>query len=129
MEDEIIDYMEHRAFGFVIGRDTLLPAQVMLWLENALKHTHFHRLRFYPIQTEGVNYLEFISNCVRENTRLEEFSLYDITVENSRDIDLLCEVLNNKKPLQEITLTNCGTEGGVFREIFNKLRTEKCAQD
>eukprot|EP00956_Cyclotella_meneghiniana_P026360 scaffold56734_cov41-Cyclotella_meneghiniana.AAC.4 len=121
--EHTIDYMEHKAFGFVMGRDTLKTAQVLLWLEKALKHTHFHRLEFYPIQTEGVRYLDFISNCVRENTRLEDFWL-DVTIELSRDIDLLCEVLNNKTPLQEITLTNCGTEEGVFREIFNKLRTE-----
>eukprot|EP00956_Cyclotella_meneghiniana_P025226 scaffold52200_cov37-Cyclotella_meneghiniana.AAC.2 len=107
-----------------MGWEAHLPAQVLLWLEKALKHTHFHRLKFRPIQTEGVNYFEFISNCVRENTRLEIFDLNDVTIENSRDIDLLCEVLNNKPSLQKIELMNCGTEGGVFREIFNKLRPE-----
>eukprot|EP00956_Cyclotella_meneghiniana_P026362 scaffold56734_cov41-Cyclotella_meneghiniana.AAC.6 len=43
---------------------------------------------------------------------------------DSRDIDLLCEVLNNKASLQEIELTFCGTEGSVLRETFNKLRTQ-----
>ena len=116
--------MEHRAFGIVIGGETRLSAQVLLWLEKALKHTHCHRLRFYPIQTEGVRYLDLISNCVKENTRLEVFCLHTVIIEDSRDIDVLCEVLNNKASLEEIELTYCGTEGGVFQEIFNKLLTE-----
>eukprot|EP00956_Cyclotella_meneghiniana_P016067 scaffold25134_cov43-Cyclotella_meneghiniana.AAC.3 len=123
-----------------MGREARLrlPAEVMLLLQEALEHTHFHQLVFYPIQTEGnpnpnefhriqtmsVRYLDFISNCVRENTRLEVFRLVNVTIENSRDIDLLCEVLNNKASLREIEMTSCGTEGGVFREIFNKLRNE-----
>eukprot|EP00956_Cyclotella_meneghiniana_P006849 scaffold9209_cov22-Cyclotella_meneghiniana.AAC.1 len=120
-----IDYMEDDKFHFVMGWEiTQVPAQALLYLQRALQHTHIHQLQFHPIQTDVFNYLEFISNCVRENTRLEEFSLYDITVENSRDVDLLCEALNNKESLQEIEITFCGTEGGVFREIFNKLRTE-----
>eukprot|EP00956_Cyclotella_meneghiniana_P020675 scaffold36753_cov41-Cyclotella_meneghiniana.AAC.3 len=118
-----IDYMEDDTFHFVVGGSTL-PAHVLPLLQEALKHTHFHRLDFRPIQTEGVRYLDFISNCVRENTRLKNFGLYDVTIELSRDIDLLCEVLNNKASLKKIELMYCGTEGGVFREIFNKLRTE-----
>eukprot|EP00956_Cyclotella_meneghiniana_P005879 scaffold7713_cov31-Cyclotella_meneghiniana.AAC.2 len=119
-----IDYMEDKKFTFLIEGETFLPAQVLLWLEKALKHTHFHRLEFNPIQTEGVRYLDFISNCVRENTRLETFRLYNVSIENSRDIDLLCEVLNNKAPLKEIKLMYIGIEAGVFQEIFSKLRTE-----
>eukprot|EP00956_Cyclotella_meneghiniana_P029395 scaffold70984_cov36-Cyclotella_meneghiniana.AAC.1 len=125
-----INYMEDKAFRLVVG-GTTLPAQFLLLLEKALKHTHFHQLRFDPIlQIEGVRYLDFILNCVRENTRLEEFCLCDVTIgdviiEHSRDIALLCEVLNNKASLLRIELKYCGTEGGVFREIFNKLRTEK----
>eukprot|EP00956_Cyclotella_meneghiniana_P002914 scaffold3474_cov50-Cyclotella_meneghiniana.AAC.3 len=119
-----IDHMEDKSFLFAMESEAQLPAQVLLWLEKALKHTHFHRLEFRPIQTEGVNYLEFISNCVKENAILGVFRLVEVTIENSRDIDLLCEALNNKASLEVIKLMSCGTEGGVFREIFNKLRPE-----
>eukprot|EP00956_Cyclotella_meneghiniana_P021969 scaffold40761_cov34-Cyclotella_meneghiniana.AAC.2 len=129
-----IDYMQDNTFHFVIGwafqfdmggeAQAQVPTQILLWLEKALKHTHFHRLEFRRIQTEGVRYLDFILNCLKENTRLEAFRLVNVTIENSRDIDLLCEVLNNKASLQEMKLVICGTEGGVFREIFNKLRTK-----
>eukprot|EP00956_Cyclotella_meneghiniana_P008833 scaffold12103_cov21-Cyclotella_meneghiniana.AAC.2 len=119
-----IDYMDDTSFLFAMRGAAQLPAQVLLWLEKALEHTHFHRLQFCPIQTEGVRYLDFISNFVKANTRLKDFRLYDVTIENSRDIDLLCEVLNNKATLEEIELTYCGTEGGVFQEIFNKLQTQ-----
>eukprot|EP00956_Cyclotella_meneghiniana_P026358 scaffold56734_cov41-Cyclotella_meneghiniana.AAC.2 len=118
-----IDYMEDDTFIFRMRGAAQLPAQVLLWLEKALKHTHFHRLEFNPVQTEGVRYLDFIFNCVRVNSRLQVFQLED-TIENSRDIDLLCEVLNNKASLELIKLMSCGTEEGVFREIFNKLRTQ-----
>eukprot|EP00956_Cyclotella_meneghiniana_P020535 scaffold36355_cov21-Cyclotella_meneghiniana.AAC.1 len=120
-----IDYMEDKTFIFRMGGVAQpLASQVLLLLEKALKHTHFHRLEFHPIQTEGVRYLDVISNCVRVNSRLQVFQLED-TIENSMDIDILCEVLNNKASLAEvIKLMSCGTEGGVFREIFNKLRTQ-----
>eukprot|EP00956_Cyclotella_meneghiniana_P010512 scaffold14627_cov46-Cyclotella_meneghiniana.AAC.4 len=121
-----IDYMDDKAFHFAIVRHSQLqlPAHVLLLLQEALKHTHFHRLDFHDIQTEGVRYKEFISNCVRDNSRVQVFHLRGIIIENSRDIDLLCKALNNKASLREIKMTFCGTEGGVFREVFNKLRTK-----
>eukprot|EP00956_Cyclotella_meneghiniana_P032164 scaffold87139_cov22-Cyclotella_meneghiniana.AAC.1 len=123
-----INYMEDKSFLFTMVRDSQLPAQVLSLLQEALKHTHFHRLEFHPIQTETEGarwrYLDFIYNCVIENTRLEDFRLCDVTIEHSRYIDLLCELLNNKASLREIKLMSSGTEGGVLREIFSKLRTE-----
>eukprot|EP00956_Cyclotella_meneghiniana_P033546 scaffold96845_cov40-Cyclotella_meneghiniana.AAC.2 len=119
-----IDYMEEGIFHFRMVGDSQLPARVLLLMQEALKHTHFHILDFYPFQIEGMRYLDFISNCVRESSRLQAFHLYNVSIENSRDIDLLCGLFSNKASLQEITLMSSGTQAGVFQEIFNKLRTK-----
>eukprot|EP00956_Cyclotella_meneghiniana_P009778 scaffold13555_cov38-Cyclotella_meneghiniana.AAC.7 len=122
-----IDYMEYDTFQFDMGWEAHLPAQVVPWLQKGLQHTHFDRLEFRNDQIEGVGYInmEFISNCVRDNSRLEKLHLESIAIEHPRDVDLFCEALNNNGSLLEMELRYCGTEGGALRDVFNKLRTKK----
>ena len=83
MEDEIIDYMEHRAFGFVIGRDTLLPAQVLLWLEKGL--TFNRRKKIYTLLS-------------KRNRRRENASFFE---QDGIGIKHIPQILSLLKPFSE----------------------------
>lgn len=83
-----IDYMEDKTFQIMLG-DIELPQEVLTMLQHSLQKTHFQWMVFGSNEIDGVGYFNSIANCMKANTRLYGISLAGLTIEHSRDIDLL----------------------------------------
>ena len=118
-----INYKSDMKFECTIG-SMELPREVLDVLQNALHHTHFHSMTFYPNHEVGVGYIDFIANCISAGTRLKFLNLTEVCVDNTRDIDVLCEGINSNNSLQILSLDDCGNERRISGEILNKLKSK-----
>lgn len=111
-------------FGCTIG-SMELPREVLDVLQNALKHTHFHSMTFYPNHEVGVGYIDFIANCISAGTRLKFLELTEVCFDNTRDIDVLCEGINSNNSLEFLTMDDCGSnERRISGEILHNLKSK-----
>eukprot|EP00956_Cyclotella_meneghiniana_P043877 scaffold292046_cov109-Cyclotella_meneghiniana.AAC.1 len=117
-----IDYREDESFRFTL--DIPLSREIMDLLHDALQQTHFHEFEFYSNNLEREEYMNFIANCVKVNTRLKLIRFEDFKIGHLKDIDVLCEAVNSNGSLQNVIFSGRDTVEGALGEIFNKLKSK-----
>eukprot|EP00956_Cyclotella_meneghiniana_P019022 scaffold32223_cov83-Cyclotella_meneghiniana.AAC.5 len=105
-----------------------LTRDVLAILQDGFYHAHFDSMTIYSnlevTVDRLVGYIDFIANCVAASTRLIQLDLNQIFVENTRDMDVLCEGINSNISLEHLTLDECGNEHGLSGEILSKLKSK-----
>ena len=90
--------------------DIELPPSLLVMLFNALRSTHFKkiRLRNNDFGRDGIKFaLEYMQN----NPVLEEFRLQENPIDHEDDINQLCEIIKHHPAINDINITNCHGEG------------------
>eukprot|EP00956_Cyclotella_meneghiniana_P014351 scaffold21464_cov49-Cyclotella_meneghiniana.AAC.3 len=115
-----IDYMENEVFHFIIG-DYEIPRKYLDLLQDALQQTHFHVLKFFSNNLDGVGYIDFIVSSVQADKKLKVLSLNNVVFENSSEFNTMCSAINDHASLKEVELTGCRDdedEWGIFEGII-----------
>ena len=103
-EDDDYDYTLFR----LCGMD--LPDVVMDLLYEALKSTHFYRF-ILKSNNFGIKGIKLALKHVKRNEIMNEFGLYNNTINNMKDIKQLCKIMKDHPSLEMLALSGCRGEG------------------
>ena len=117
-----IDYMEDKSFTLSLDLESV-PDDAVFELQNALQHTHFHKLQINADDDKPRrrrNHIDFIVKCVVADTKLESLSLRSVFFDSWEEMmGLFCRGVNDCKSLKQLNLDSCD-----LGEIFNNLKSK-----